>query len=243
MSVPLPSHPKRLHRMNRLEDMGRFPVVVYLGATANVLAEILFFYWLYGRAGGRFSVGFVAAVLLVAGNLLPVVLLRLREGAAGLADTPPIEEMGFVRDQHRFASWVYAVASGNLFLWLMLAWAAFEVKSSLRMLLAVEGLAFLCTFAPAWAPISSTSTCCTGAAACHWTKPSQPLKVYAKRVKSGPGACPISTWTTSKNSTKTPVHAQRTRFSTTWSTAARSLICYLCARSAGCRSCGVEGFR
>ena len=95
--------------------------------------------------------GFVAAVLLVAGNILPVVLLRWREGAAGLADTPPITEMGFVRDQHRFASWVYAVASGNLFFWLMLAWAAFGVERSGRMFLAVEGLAFLCTFAPALA--------------------------------------------------------------------------------------------
>ena len=137
--------------MNRLEDMGRFPVVVYLGATANVLVEILFIYWLYDRVGGSFSVGFIAAAVLIACNLLPVVLLRWREGAAGLADTPPVEQMGFVRDQHRFASWVYAVASGNLFFWLMLAWAAFGVESSGTMLLAVEGLAFLCTFAPAWA--------------------------------------------------------------------------------------------
>ena len=57
MSAPLPSQPKRLHEMNRLEDMGRFPVVVYLGATANVLVEMLFFYWLHGRVGGRFSCG------------------------------------------------------------------------------------------------------------------------------------------------------------------------------------------
>ena len=134
--------------MNRLEDMGRFPVVVHLGATANVLVEIFFIYWLYDRVGGRFSMGFLAAVILVACNLLPVVLLRWRDGAAGLEDTPPIEQMGFVRDQHRFASWVYAVASGNLFFWLMLAWAAFELEHSGRMLLAVEGLAFLCTFAP-----------------------------------------------------------------------------------------------
>ena len=150
MSAPLPSIPKRLHQMDRLEDMGRFPVVVYMGATANVLVEILFFHWLHDRVGGRFAVGFAVAVVLVACNLLPVVLRRWREGAAGLGDTPPIEEMGFVRDQHRFASWVYAVASGNLFFWLMLAWATFEVESNARTLLAVEGLAFLCTFAPVW---------------------------------------------------------------------------------------------
>ena len=58
---------------------------------------------------------FAAAVILVAYNLLPVVLLRGREGAVGLAETPPIEQMGFIHDQHRFTSWVYAVASGNLF--------------------------------------------------------------------------------------------------------------------------------
>ncbi len=150
MSAPLLSQPKCLHQMNRLEDMGRFPVVVYMGATANVLVEIAFIYWLYDRVGGRFSVGFIAAAVLIACNLLPVVLLRWREGAGGLADTPPIEEMGFVRDQHRFASWVYAVASGNLFFWLMLAWAAFGVESCGQMLLAVEGIAFLCTFAQVW---------------------------------------------------------------------------------------------
>ncbi len=136
--------------MDRLQDMGRFPMVVYVGATANVLVEVLFFYWLYGRVGGSLPVGFVCAVALVAVNLLPVVLLRWREGAAGLADTPPVERMGFVRDQHRFASWVYAVASGNLFFWLMLAWSAFHVEHSARALSAVEALVFLCTFFPAW---------------------------------------------------------------------------------------------
>ena len=113
-----------------------------------MLVEVLFFYWLHGRAGGRLPVGFAGAVVLVACNLVPVVSLRWREGAAGLADTPPVEQMGFVRDQHRFASWVYAVASGNLFFWLVLAWTAFDLERSGRMLLAVEGLAFLCTFSP-----------------------------------------------------------------------------------------------
>ena len=140
----------RLHEMNRLQDMGRFPFAVYGGATANVLVEVLFLYWLHGRAGGWLPVGFVVAVALVALNLLPVVLLRRWEGAAGLADTPPVEQMGFVRDQHRFATWVYAVASGNLFFWLMLAWAAFDVEHRPRMLLGVEALAFLCTLLPVW---------------------------------------------------------------------------------------------
>ena len=136
--------------MNRLEDMGRFPVVVYLGATGNVLAEVLFFYWLHGRTAGRLPVALIFAVALLVLNLLPVVLLRWREGDAGIRDTPMVEQMGFVRDQHRFATWVYAVASGNLFFWLMLAWAMFDVERSERMLLAVELLTFLCTFTPVW---------------------------------------------------------------------------------------------
>lgn len=149
--------PTRLHEMDRLTDMGRFPVVVYVGATANVLAEIGFFYWLHGRMGGWLPAGLAGAVALVTCNLLPVVFLRLREGTSGLADTPPVEQMSFVRDQHRFASWVYAVASGNLFFWLMLAWAAFDVERSARMLLVVGGIAFLCTFAPAWIRLSTRS--------------------------------------------------------------------------------------
>ena len=142
------TRPTRLHEMNRLEDMGRFPGSVYAGATANVLGSILLFYWLHGRFGGRFADGFLCALFLLACNLLPVVALRWREGAAGLADTPPVEGMGFLRDQHRFASWVYAVASGNLFFWLMLAWAAFDIERSERVLLGVEALAFFCTLAP-----------------------------------------------------------------------------------------------
>ena len=148
--MSFPHSTKRLHEMNRLEDMGRFPVVIYVGATANVLASILLCYWLHTKTGGSFPVAFVGAVLLLTLNLLPVVFLRWREGAAGLADTPSIEEMNFFTDQHRFSSWVYAVASGNLLFWLALAWAAFDLEHSTRVLLGVEALALGCTFAPAW---------------------------------------------------------------------------------------------
>ncbi len=150
MSPPFPAPAKRLHEMNRLEDMGRFPVPVYLGATANVLGSILLFYWLHRRTGGSLPVGFVCAVVVVGLNVLPVVALRWRDGAARLADTRPVEHMRFFADQHRFASWVYAVASGNLFFWLVLAWAAFDFEHSARMLIAVEILSFGCTFAPVW---------------------------------------------------------------------------------------------
>jgi hypothetical protein len=34
------SRPKRLDEMDDLRDMGRFPVVVYIGATGNILFAI-----------------------------------------------------------------------------------------------------------------------------------------------------------------------------------------------------------
>ena len=136
--------------MNRLEDMGRFPLPVYLGATANILAEIAFFYWLHARLRGSFPAAFVAATILVVLNVLPVILLRAAEGPASLRNTPPVEQMNFFRDQHRFSTWVTAVASGNLFFWLMLAWAAFDVAPTPRLLLGVELLAFFCTLLPLW---------------------------------------------------------------------------------------------
>ncbi len=111
---------------------------------------MLLFYWLHGYAGGYLPVRFGCAVFLVAGNLLPVAGLRWRGGKDGLTDTPPIEKMSFFADQHRFPSWVYAVAGANLFFWLVLAWAAFDLERSVRMLLGVELLGFLCTFAPVW---------------------------------------------------------------------------------------------
>lgn len=150
MQSYLHATPKCLHEMDRLEDMGRFPIVIYIGATGNVLASILLFFWLHRYVEGSFPIGFICAMILLACNLLPVIILRQYDGAEKLAATRPVESMSFLTDQHRFASWVYAVASGNLLFWLMLAWAAFDIEGSGRMLLGVESLAFICTFAPAW---------------------------------------------------------------------------------------------
>ncbi len=79
-------------------------------------------------------------------NLLPVVLLRRRLDEHTYY--PPIEEISFFGDQHKFASWVYAVASGNMMFWIVLAWAAFSYRRGPRTLFAV--LALACTFFPAW---------------------------------------------------------------------------------------------
>jgi hypothetical protein len=58
--------------------------------------------------------------------------------------------MNFFRDQHRFASWVYAVASGNLFFWIVTAWCVFSVYAGLPCLLALLGAALVVTSFPAW---------------------------------------------------------------------------------------------
>jgi len=58
MSAPLLSQPSACTGRTAWRTWGRFPVVVYIGATNNVMVEILFIYWLYDRVGGRLSVGF-----------------------------------------------------------------------------------------------------------------------------------------------------------------------------------------
>ena len=75
------SQPTRLHEMNRLEDMGRFPVAVIWGLPATCSVEVLFFYWLHKRTAGYLPVRLVCAVALLILILLPVVVLRWPEGA------------------------------------------------------------------------------------------------------------------------------------------------------------------
>ena len=46
---------KRLNEMDELRDMGRFPLPVHAGATANVLLTILLTFLLRGRSEGAFT--------------------------------------------------------------------------------------------------------------------------------------------------------------------------------------------
>lgn len=139
--------PKRLDEMDDLRDMGRFPVPVYVGATANILMTIWLTYGLRGRFDGPLALP-AWAVGIVFVNLLPVVALRSRMDE----DTgfPLIEEMGFFGDQHKFSSWVYAVASGNMMFWIMLSWSVFSRRRDRKTLAGMLALAFACTFFPAW---------------------------------------------------------------------------------------------
>ena len=141
------ARPKRLNEMEDLRDMGRFPVPIYVGATSNILMTICLTYWLRGRSGGPLTLPAWASGIIGA-NVLPVVALRSRMDE----DTrfPPIEEMGFFGDQHKFSTWVYAVASGNMLFWVMLSWSVFSRRRDSKTLAGMLLLAFVCTFFPAW---------------------------------------------------------------------------------------------
>ena len=133
--------------MDDLRDMGRFPVPIYVGATSNILLTICLTYLLRGRFGGPLALP-AWAVGIISANVLPVVVLR--SGMDEETSFPLVEEMGFFGDQHKFSSWVYAVASGNMLFWIMLSWSLFSRRRSRPTLLGMLALAFVCTFFPAW---------------------------------------------------------------------------------------------
>ncbi len=138
---------KRLHEMDDLRDMGRFPLPVYAGATGNVLATIILTFVVKGHYPQPGNLPkWISLVLSL--NLAPVVLLRL--GMDGNERTSVIEEMDFYSDQHKFARWVYAVASVNMGFWISLSWIAFSLHRSRKVLLAMLILALVCTSFPAW---------------------------------------------------------------------------------------------
>ena len=138
---------KRLDEMDDLRDMGRFPVPIYMGATGNVLMTIILTYLVRGRYGASRTLPKWGGGVILA-NLLPVLLLRSRmdEGTR----FPEIEQMDFFNDQHKFARWVYAVASANMLFWISLSWMIFSRRRDGATLIGVLLLAFVCTFYPAW---------------------------------------------------------------------------------------------
>ncbi len=138
---------KRLNEMNDLFDMGRFPVKIYVGATANILQTIGWTYFIQGRFKKPPAL-LLWILAIIPLNVLPVV--RLRQDMDASTKYPLIEEMSFFNDQHKFSTWVYAIASANMMFWIVLAWAAFSLKRNRTILLGVLLLAFICTFMPAW---------------------------------------------------------------------------------------------
>jgi hypothetical protein len=137
---------KKLNEMNRLSDMGHFPIKVNAAATANVLVTMTVTWLLVPRFPQPWApVAWIAAVLAL--NLLPVVLLRLTTSAA--TSYPTLSQMDFVRDQHKFSDWVYVAASANMAFWVLVSWAIFSVSHTPVALAALLATALLATFSPA----------------------------------------------------------------------------------------------
>ena len=136
---------KKLNEMNRLADMGHFPAAVNAGGTLNVLLTVCVTWGIEPRLAVPWaSVAWVALVLVL--NLLPVTVLRLTLSPASIY--PPLSEMDFWRDQHKFSDWVYVAASANMAFWVLLGWAAFAISHTAAALGAMLAAAFLVTFSP-----------------------------------------------------------------------------------------------
>ena len=129
--------------MNHLRDMLHFPAVVNAGATINVLLTVALT-WYVEPLHPAFAGAWIALVLAL--NLLPVVLLRLSLRPATVY--PPLRDMDFFRDQHKFSDWVYLAASANMAFWILLTWTASALHHTTAALALIEGVAFLATFSP-----------------------------------------------------------------------------------------------
>ncbi|MBA2712172.1 MAG: hypothetical protein H0U55_01265 [Rubrobacteraceae bacterium] len=138
---------KRLNEMDDLRDMGHFPPPVHAGATANILLTIVLTYLVRSRHDGPLVLPLWAGGVISA-NVLPVVVLRSRTDET--THYPRIREMGFFGDQHKFSSWVYAVASANMLVWIVLSWSLFSRRRDGGTLAGMLALAFVCTFFPVW---------------------------------------------------------------------------------------------
>jgi hypothetical protein len=136
---------KKLNEMNRLGDMGHFPAIVNAGATVNVLVTVAVTWWLQPRFAQPYApVVWIALVLAL--NLSPVLLLRLRMGPA--TTFPTLAEMDFVRDQHKFSDWVYVAASANMAFWVLGTWAVSGWMHTPVVLAAVLVVTAVATFSP-----------------------------------------------------------------------------------------------
>jgi hypothetical protein len=128
--------------MDDLRDMGRFPLPIYVGATANVLMTVLMTYLIRGRSGNPLVPPVWAGGVIFA-NLAPALALRPRMN--GSTSYPEIREMGLSADQHKFSSWVYAVASANMPVWIFLSWSLFSYRRDRRTLAGMLILVSVCT--------------------------------------------------------------------------------------------------
>ena len=139
---------KSIDQMDTLSDMTRFPWTVHLGASLNIVFSIWLTFHVYRFTRGTFFFFLPFALTLILLNLLPVFLMRSLDSKS--EPRSKLGEMNFFKDQHRFSSWVYAIASGNMLFWTVFAWWSFSIFCSPLTLGAVQALAFVVTYAPLW---------------------------------------------------------------------------------------------
>ena len=137
-----------INRMDRLSDMAKFPWTVHLGASLNIVFSVWLTYAVFRLTGGSFAYFFPFAVGLIALNVVPVIKMRSKDTKTENYAT--LEDMDFFQDQHRFSTWVYAVASGNMLFWTAFAWWTFTLHQGPNSLLFVQSLAFAITYVPLW---------------------------------------------------------------------------------------------
>jgi len=134
---------KRVNEMNRLGDMLHFPLVVNAGATVNVIMTVALTWYIEPHCPELAGL-WIALVLAL--NLLPVVVLRL--SLRPTTQYPALQDMDFLRDQHKFSDWVYLAASANMTFWILLTWTASVVHRTTAVFVLIECVAFLATFSP-----------------------------------------------------------------------------------------------
>ena len=139
---------KPLNKMNTLSDMTCFPWTVHLGASLNIVFSIWLTHQVFGFVNGNFVAFLPFAVILIGLNLLPVALMRLRDSESTVYRN--VQEMDFFKDQHRFSTWVYGIASGNMLFWTVFAWWTFSIYHSQVSLVFAQLLAFIVTYVPLW---------------------------------------------------------------------------------------------
>lgn len=139
---------KKINEFDRISDMTTFPWQVHLGASVNIVFSMWLTSILFEKTNGNVTYLIPFAVLLITLNLAPVIALRRQEEPN--RSFPVASEMNFFSDQHRFASWVYAIASGNMFFWITFSWCAFSASPSTSTLVFAQLFAFTITYVPLW---------------------------------------------------------------------------------------------
>ena len=134
--------------MDTLTDMTRLPWTVHLGASLNIVFSVWLTHQVFRFSDGNFFYFLPFAIALIALNLLPVGLMRKNDSKTD--EFSNLHEMDFFKDQHRFSTWVYAIASGNMLFWIVSAWWLFTISPSPTFLFAAQGFAFAVTYVPLW---------------------------------------------------------------------------------------------